>query len=65
MTDIKKPENFEYPRYCDYFCKFASFSGKEIVGDCRKELAVWCKLYEKYNNKNSACIGLKENKSDQ
>jgi len=53
--EIKSKET-EFPLFCDFNCKFASFAGKELIGDCRKELAVWCNHFEKYNNKNSKCI---------
>lgn len=44
------------PTFCDYTCKFAEFSDPNATGACRKELAVWCSLLEKYNNKNNKCI---------
>ena len=57
--EIKREEK-SFPLFCDYSCKFADFAGKEVIGDCRKELAVWCKHFLKYNNKNSKCIGRKK-----
>jgi len=57
--EIKREET-PFPLFCDYSCKFAGFAGKELTGDCRKELAVWCKYFDKYNNKNSKCIGRKK-----
>ena len=45
-----------FPVYCDYSCKFADFSDPNAIGACRKELAVWCTLLQKYNNKNNKCI---------
>jgi len=44
------------PLYCDYFCKFASFSVPDSIGACRKEISVYCTLKKKYNNKNSLCL---------
>lgn len=55
-----KNKDILFPQFCDYSCKFAGFAGKEVIGDCRKELAVWCKHFEKYNYKNSKCIAGKK-----
>lgn len=44
------------PLYCDFTCKYASFPPKEIVGDCRKEIAVYCTLIKRNNNKNNKCL---------
>ena len=44
------------PVFCDYSCKYAEFSDPNAIGACRKELAVWCTLLKKYNNKNNKCI---------
>jgi hypothetical protein len=52
----RKPK-LEFPMYCDYSCNHASFSGPTTIGACRKELAVWCKYFERYNNKNNRCFG--------
>ena len=49
------PEN-NFPLFCDYSCKYADFSDPNAIGACRKELAVWCTLLKKYNNKNNKCI---------
>jgi len=46
-----------FPEFCDFSCKYAAFAGKELIGDCRKELAVFCKHFKKYNNKNNRCLG--------
>ena len=46
-----------FPEFCDFSCKYAAFAGKELIGDCRKELAVFCKHFKKYNNKNKRCLG--------
>jgi hypothetical protein len=45
------------PLYCDFSCTYAQFAQPEAVGACRRDLAVYCKLFKKYNNKNSHCIG--------
>ncbi len=44
------------PVFCDYNCKYASFSNEEISGACRREQAVYCSILEKYNNKNNKCL---------
>lgn len=49
----------QFPHFCDYFCKYAKFTDKDVIGDCRKELAVYCSFFKKYNNKNSKCITYK------
>ncbi|MBK6682189.1 MAG: hypothetical protein IPG53_20455 [Ignavibacteriales bacterium] len=36
----------------------------KVIGDCRKELAVWCKHFEKFNYKNSKCIACKKSALD-
>ena len=51
-----KIEKNALPVFCDYSCKYAEFSDPNAIGACRKELAVWCKLLKKYNNKNNSCI---------
>jgi hypothetical protein len=49
----------KFPLFCDYSCKYAKFTDKDVIGDCRKELAVYCSYFKKYNNKNSKCIAHK------
>ncbi|MFZ6034103.1 MULTISPECIES: hypothetical protein [Melioribacter] len=46
----------EFPLFCDYTCKFADFTNPEAIGACRKDLAVWCKHFKRYNNKNNKCL---------
>ncbi|MEK9137204.1 MAG: hypothetical protein AAB393_08780, partial [Bacteroidota bacterium] len=41
------------PMFCDYMCVHASFPPPDAVGACRKEVAVYCTLLKKYNNKNA------------
>jgi hypothetical protein len=55
--EVKKPSKpLALPTYCDYSCPYASFAPKDAVGDCRKELAVYCTLLTTFNNKNNRCI---------
>jgi hypothetical protein len=51
----KKLEIPDLPRYCDYTCPHASFAPNDTVGACRRELAVYCNLLARYNNKNAHC----------
>lgn len=51
----QNPQN-PFPQYCDYFCKHASFTGPESSGACRREISVWCKYFNRYNNKNNKCL---------
>jgi hypothetical protein len=44
------------PAYCDYSCKHAAFAPEDSTGACRRDQAVYCKLVEKFNNKNSKCL---------
>jgi hypothetical protein len=44
------------PAFCDYSCPHAGFAPKEAVGDCRKELAVYCSLLKRFNVKNNRCL---------
>jgi len=62
MAKKGKKDNKEsdFPQYCDYFCKYASFSDPNTIGACRKELAVWCVHFKRYNNKNNVCFGRQE-----
>ena len=59
VTKRKIDEKFEFPLFCDYSCKYADFSDPESIGACRKELAVWCKHFKRYNNKHNKCFGQK------
>jgi len=45
-----------FPSYCDYSCKYAAFTDPNSIGACRKELAVWCVHFKRYNNKNNKCF---------
>jgi hypothetical protein len=54
---ISKPEA-SLPLYCDYSCSYAKFAQPDAVGACRRDLAVYCKKFKRYNNKNSRCFGI-------
>ncbi|HUN66147.1 MAG TPA: hypothetical protein VMW43_08580 [Bacteroidota bacterium] len=43
------------PFFCDYSCRHAGFAPKGTVGDCRKELAVYCTLLDRFTVKNGPC----------
>ncbi len=58
MTKKKKKEE-ELPLFCDYTCKYAEFVDPNAVGACRRDLAVYCKKFKRYNNKNNKCLGRK------
>jgi len=47
------------PMFCDFSCPHAGFAQPDAVGACRKDIAVYCSLYKKHNNKNSNCLGRK------
>lgn len=44
------------PHYCDFSCVHASFSPVDVVGACRKEQAVFCRMLQRFNNKNAPCL---------
>jgi len=46
----------DFPLFCDYLCKHASFGKKGVSGACRREQAVYCTFLKKYNNKNNRCL---------
>ena len=53
----EKKKKIEFPSFCDYSCEYAEFSDPNSIGACRKELAVWCSYFDRYNNKNNKCLG--------
>jgi nitrite reductase/ring-hydroxylating ferredoxin subunit len=59
---VKRPnkkageERKRLPAFCDNSCPHARFAPTEASGACRREQAVYCALFKKYNNKNSACL---------
>ena len=59
-TARKEEVNNNLPLFCDYSCTHAAFAEADTIGACRKELAVYCTLFHKHNNKNSSCIGRKQ-----
>jgi len=54
---MQRKNKEELPSFCDYTCKYAAFTDPNSVGACRRELAVWCKKFKRYNNKNNKCLG--------
>ncbi len=46
----------DFPLYCDFNCKYASFSQKDVSGACRRDQAIYCSFLKKYNNKNNKCL---------
>ncbi|MCF8240717.1 MAG: hypothetical protein K9J16_04965 [Melioribacteraceae bacterium] len=56
---IKKEEKQVFPVFCDYSCQFADFTDPDAIGACRKDLAVWCDYFKRYNNKHNKCFGAK------
>jgi hypothetical protein len=59
-TLIKKQRKDDPPQFCDFSCRHAEFAQPDAIGACRKELAVFCTLYKRHNNKNSPCIEKKK-----
>ena len=57
-TKKKQAQNIKFPKFCDFTCQYSAFSDPNAVGACRKELAVWCKHFKRFNNKNNKCLGL-------
>ncbi len=55
-----KYEISELPLYCDFTCQFAEFAPPESVGACRKDIAVYCLITKKFNNKHTICMVRKE-----
>lgn len=51
----------ELPLYCNYFCKYADFTEPECTGACRRDIAIYCKILNRYNNKHARCIVRKNN----
>ena len=58
-NSVLNKEKPGFPQFCDYTCRHAAFSAPSSIGACRKELAVWCSYFKRYNNKNNNCFGLK------
>lgn len=51
---LSNPEKL--PEFCDFFCEYAEFTEPEASGACRKELAVYCTHFKKYNRKHNKCL---------
>lgn len=52
----KGKKEFQFPVFCDFFCRFARFKEPDYSGACRKDIALWCARFERYNNKNNLCL---------
>jgi hypothetical protein len=59
-TPSKQTPSERFPLFCDYHCEHAEFTQPDAVGACRRDLAVYCSFFDKYNNKNSSCLGRKK-----
>ena len=46
-----------FPVYCDFSCEYADFSNPDASGACRRDLSVWCRHFNRYNNKHNKCFG--------
>ncbi len=57
MKQKKYLPNQNLPTYCDYTCAYALYATEDSIGACRREQAVYCKLFKKYNKKNALCLG--------
>jgi len=54
---IKKSKE-KFPEFCDFRCKYASFTSPEMNGACRRDSAVYCNFFKKINSKNTLCISV-------
>jgi hypothetical protein len=56
----KKPVNptqtEEFPRYCDYSCRYSDFADPSVVGACRREVGVWCGKAKQLHGKHTRCL---------
>lgn len=46
----------DLPLYCDFSCKYADFTEPSCVGAWRRDIGVWCKILNTYNNKHARCL---------
>ncbi|MBE0645920.1 MAG: hypothetical protein IH600_17700 [Bacteroidetes bacterium] len=53
---MKTTKTDEFPRYCDYSCKYSAFSDPCAVGACRREVGVWCSKANRLHNKHARCL---------
>ena len=60
LTLKKNNKKSDLPQFCDFSCTHAKFAQPDAIGACRRDIAVYCTLYKKHNNKNSSCIGRKQ-----
>lgn len=44
------------PQFCDFSCPHADFPPVDAVGACRREQGVYCKLLDRFNNRNNRCL---------
>lgn len=61
IINLQRDKNIhrKLPLYCDFYCKYATFTDKCLSGACNRESAIYCKLFERYNNKHARCFGEK------
>jgi len=62
MQNTKNLENNnieKLPDYCDYLCQYAAFTDPKEIKACTNDVVVFCKKFNKYNNKNKKCLGKK------
>ncbi|MFN0157868.1 MAG: hypothetical protein ACKVRP_07335 [Bacteroidota bacterium] len=58
IHNLSKPTTqSDLPLFCDYTCRHAEFAPADASGACRREQAVYCALFKKFNNKNNRCLG--------
>ncbi len=53
---LNNPNHQNLPLYCDVYCLYASFTDTCLSGACHRETAIYCKLFERYNNKHARCF---------
>lgn len=46
----------DFPHYCDFACPHARFGDPAASGACRRDIAVWCALAARWNNKHARCL---------
>jgi hypothetical protein len=47
----------DLPEFCDYLCPHADFAPADASGACRRDQAVYCRLFRAFHNKNQTCLG--------
>ncbi len=53
---LNNPNQRNLPLYCDVYCLYASFTATCLSGACNREVAIYCKLFGRYNNKHARCF---------